>query len=158
MSALGWKADMPRSLQVSALDSKRVRKRRQFMKSQYAVALALLIGVGLGAAAVQSLHAQANPPAYAIAEIEVTNQDGYVKEYLPPSSKALLDNGAKYLARGSRTASIKGEPPKRIVLLTFENFEKAQAAFNSPAFQTAVQIGEKYAKFRIYAVEGAPMQ
>src|SRR6476660_6853368 len=68
MSALGWKADMPRSLQVSALDSKRVRKRRQFMKSQYAGALALLIGVGLGAAAVQSLHAQANPPAYAIAE------------------------------------------------------------------------------------------
>jgi uncharacterized protein (DUF1330 family) len=43
-------------------------------------------------------------------------------------------------------------------LLTFENFEKAQAAFNSPAFQAAVQIGEKYAKFRIYAVEGAPMQ
>jgi len=52
----------------------------------------------------------------------------------------------------------KGEPPKRIVLLTFENFEKARAAFNSPAFQAAVQIGEKYAKFRIYAVEGAPVQ
>ena len=28
------------------------------MKSQYGAALALLIGVGLGAAAVQSLHAQ----------------------------------------------------------------------------------------------------
>jgi uncharacterized protein (DUF1330 family) len=80
------------------------------------------------------------------------------KADIPPSSKALLDNGAKYLARGGRTASIKGEPPKRIVLLTFENFEKAQAAFNSSAFQAAVQIGEKYAKFRIYAVEGAPVQ
>src|SRR5262245_19525879 len=145
-------------MQVSAFDPKRLRKRSQLMKTQYTVALALLTGVGLGAAVVQSLHAQAKPPAYAIAEIEVTSQDGYVKEYLPPSSKALLDNGAKYLARGSRTASIKGEPPKRIVLLTFENFEKAQEAFNSPAFQAAVQIGEKYAKFRIYAVEGAPAQ
>ena len=130
----------------------------QSMRILYVVAIALLTGVGLGAMAVQHLHAQAKPPAYAIAEIDVTNQDGYVKEYLPPSSKALLDNGAKYLARGSRTASIKGEPPKRIVLLTFENFEKAQAAFNSPAFQEAAQIGEKYAKFRIYAVEGAPPQ
>ena len=128
------------------------------MKTHYVVVVALLSGIGIGATAVQGLHAQAKPPAYAIAEIEVTNQDGYVKEYLPPSSKALLDNGAKYLARGSRTASIKGEPPKRIVLLTFENFEKAQAAFNSPAFQVAAQIGEKYAKFRIYAVEGAPPQ
>ena len=128
------------------------------MKSPYALTLALLTGAGIGAVAVQSLHAQVKPPAYAIAEIEVTNQDGYVKEYLPPSSKALLDNGAKYLARGSRTASIKGEPPKRIVLLTFEDFEKAQAAFISPAFQAAAQVGEKYAKFRIYAVEGAPPQ
>lgn len=128
------------------------------MKSSYAVAVALLSGIGIGAMAVQGLYAQAKPPAYAIAEIEVTNQDGYAKEYLPPSSKALLDNGAKYLARGSRTASIKGEPPKRIVLLTFENFEKAQAAFNSPAFQAAAQTGEKYAKFRIYVVEGAPPQ
>ena len=125
------------------------------MKFSCALGFALLMGVGLGAVAVQGLHAQAQPPAYAIAEIEVTNQDGYVKEYLPPSSKALLDNGAKYLARGSRTVSIKGEPPKRIVLLTFEDFEKAQAAFNSPAFQAAAQIGEKYAKFRIYAVDGA---
>jgi uncharacterized protein (DUF1330 family) len=128
------------------------------MKIQYIVATALLTGVGSGAIAVQHLHAQAKPSAYVIAEIEVNNQDGYVKEYLPPSSKALLDNGAKYLARGSRTASIKGESPKRIVLLTFEDFEKAQAAFNSPAFQEAAQIGEKYAKFRIYAVEGAPPQ
>jgi len=36
---------MPSAQQVSALVSKRVRKRRQFMKSQYAVALALLIGI-----------------------------------------------------------------------------------------------------------------
>ena len=128
------------------------------MRTKYAVIVALLTGVGLGTAVVEGLHAQAKPPAYVVAEIDVMNQEAYAKEYLPPSSKALLDNGAKYLARGSRTVSIKGEPPKRIVLLTFENFEKAQAAFNSPAFQAAVQIGEKYAKFRIYAVEGAPPQ
>jgi hypothetical protein len=82
------------------------------MKTQYAVALALLTGVGLGAAAVQGLHAQAKPPAYVIAEIDVANQEGYAKEYLPAGSKAMLDGGAKYLARGTRTAAFKGEPPK----------------------------------------------
>jgi uncharacterized protein (DUF1330 family) len=128
------------------------------MKAKFSVAVSMLAGVVIGGLAVEGLHAQAKPPAYVVAEIDVSNQDGYAKEYLPPSSKALLDNGAKYLARGSRTASIKGEPPKRIVLLTFENFEKAQAAFNSPEFQSAARIGEKYAKFRIYAVEGAPPQ
>jgi uncharacterized protein (DUF1330 family) len=128
------------------------------MKTYYTIALSMLAGTVVGAAAIQSLHAQAKPPAYAIAEIDVTNMDGYRTEYLPAGEKAVLAGGATYLARGSRTASIKGEPPKRIVLLRFENFEKAQAAFNSPAFQAAAQAGEKHAKFRIYAVEGAPPQ
>jgi len=84
----------------------------------------------------------------------VTNQEGYAKEYLPPSRKALVDGGAKYLSRGAKTVSFKGEPPKRVVLIAFESLEKAQAAFNSPAFVEAATIGEKYAKFRIFAVEG----
>jgi uncharacterized protein (DUF1330 family) len=128
------------------------------MKTQCGVALALLTGAGLGAGAVQGPYAQAKPPAYVIAEIDVTNQEGYAKEYLPAGSKAVLDGGAKYLARGTRTAAFKGEPPKRIVLLTFENFDRAQATFASPAFMEAAKIGEKYAKFRIYAVEGVSAQ
>ena len=124
------------------------------MKIQLTVALALFIGAGLGAVAVQGLHAQAKPPAYVIAEIDVANQDGYMKEYIPAGQKAVVDGGGKYLARGTKTAAFKGEPPKRIVLFVFENFDKAQAAFTSPAFVEAAKIGEKYAKFRIFAVEG----
>ena len=126
------------------------------MKIRYTVALSMLAGAAVGGTAIQALHAQAKPTAYVVAEIDVANQEGYVKEYLPPSSKALLDAGAKYLARGSKTVAIKGEPPKRIVLFSFESLDKAQAAYNSPAFVEAVKIGEKYAKFRIYAVEASP--
>jgi uncharacterized protein (DUF1330 family) len=126
------------------------------MRTTHKLIIALVAGTAIGALAVQGLHAQAKPTAYVIAEIDVTNQDGYVKEYLTPSSRALLDNGAKYLARGSKTESFKGEPPKRIVLLSFENLDKAKAAFTSPAFVEAAKIGEKYAKFRIYAVEASP--
>jgi uncharacterized protein (DUF1330 family) len=126
------------------------------MKTHCTVGLSVLAGIGLGAVAVQGIHAQAKPPTYVIAEIDVTNQDGYAKEYIPLGQKAVLDGGAKYLARGTKTTSFKGEPPKRIVLLVFDDFDKAQATFTSPAFMEAARIGDRHAKFRIFAVEGLP--
>lgn len=108
------------------------------MKTTYAVALALLTGFGLGAITVQGLHAQAKPPAYVISEIDVTNPDAYAKEYVPLAQKALRDSGQKPLASGGKTAAISGEPPKsRIVLSVFENMDKAQAAYTSPAYLEA---------------------
>ena len=124
------------------------------MKTSYKMALAMLAGIGIGAGAVQTLRAQAKPPAYIVAEIDVSNDEAYQKEYVPLAVKALQDVGAKYLARGGKTASIDGAPPKRIVVATYESLDKAQAAYNSAAYKEARKIGEKYAKFRIYAVEG----
>jgi uncharacterized protein (DUF1330 family) len=115
----------------------------------------MLAGFGLGAGAVHELHAQATPPAYVIAEIDVVDENGYANEYLPLASKALAGSGQKRLASGGNAQSIAGDPPKsRIVLSVFENIEKAQAAYNSPAFMDAQKIGERYAKFNIYAIEG----
>jgi hypothetical protein len=48
----------------------------------------MIAAAALGAAAVQTLHAQAKPPAYNIAEITTKEQDGYNKEYLPLVTKA----------------------------------------------------------------------
>jgi uncharacterized protein (DUF1330 family) len=117
--------------------------------------LAMLIGFGLGAGVVQGLHAQARPPAYVISEIDMTNPDAYAKEFVPLAIKALADSGQKRLVSGGRTISFEGRPPAaRIVVSVFENLEKAQAAYSSPAYLKARTIGDKYAKFRIFAVEG----
>jgi uncharacterized protein (DUF1330 family) len=125
------------------------------MKTRYTVALSICAGVALGAAAVQALHAQAKPPAYVIAEIDVANVEPYDKEYVPPAAKAIADGGGKYIVRGGGTVSFYGEPPKpRIAVMVFESMEKAQAAFNSSAYKEAKKLGDKYAKFRVYAVEG----
>ena len=125
------------------------------MKTQYAVALAVVTGFGLGAAAVQGLHAQAKPPAYVVAEVDVTNQDAFVKEYVPLAVKALGEAaGYKAIARGGKTISIEGKAPKRIVINTFANLDAAKAAYSSADYKAARVIGNKYAKFRIYAVEG----
>jgi hypothetical protein len=40
----------------------------------------MVASAALGAAAVQTLHAQAKPPAYNIVEITIKDQDGYNKE------------------------------------------------------------------------------
>ena len=127
------------------------------MKTRYTVALSILAGVAVGAAAVQGLHAQAKPPAYVVAEIDVTNPAPYEREYVPFAVKAITDGGGKYIVRGGATASFYGEPPKpRIAIMVFESMEKAQAAFNSSAYREAKKAGDKYASFRVYAVEGMP--
>jgi uncharacterized protein (DUF1330 family) len=127
------------------------------MKTHYTIALSICAGVAIGAAAVQALHAQAKPPAYVIAEIDVINPGPYDEEYVPPAAKAIADGGGKYVVRGGDTAAFFGEPPKpRIAVMVFESMEKARAAFDSSAYREAKKVGDKYAKFRVYAVEGLP--
>jgi uncharacterized protein (DUF1330 family) len=129
--------------------------KEEAMKTRYTIALSIWAGVAIGAAAVQALHAQAKPPAYVVAEIDVMNLEPYDKEYVPPAAKAVTDGGGKYIVRGGRTVAFYGEPPKpRIAVMAFESMEKAQAAFNSSAYKEAKKVGDKYAKFRVYAVEG----
>ena len=81
------------------------------MKIQYAVSLAVLAGFGLGAIAVQTLHAQGKPPAYTIVEIDVTNPDAYAKEYAPTAIVSGATNMVCALARlapeGAAIAEVK---------------------------------------------------
>lgn len=91
-----------------ATPEKKQSIREDTMKSNYKVAIALVAGAAIGGAAIQGLHAQAKPPAYVIGEIDVTNQDGYVKEYVPLASKALQDGGSNNLTRGGKILSLEG--------------------------------------------------
>ncbi|WP_460451053.1 DUF1330 domain-containing protein [Alsobacter sp. SYSU BS001988] len=127
------------------------------MKTLPTVTIAVTTGAALGGIAVHSLEAQARPPAFVVSEIEVTNPDAYAREYVPLANKALADSGQKRLASGGRTVSLAGSPPAaRVVISMFENFEVAQAAYQSPAYLEARKIGDKYGKLRIFAVEGLP--
>ena len=125
------------------------------MKTRHIIVCSVLTGVALGAAAVHALQAQTKPPAYVVAEIDVVDLAPYDKEYVPPAAKAITDGGGKYIVRGGDTESFFGEPPKpRIAIMVFESMDKAKAAFNSSAYKEAKKVGDKYAKFRVYAVEG----
>ena len=125
------------------------------MKTKYVVALSAAAGIAIGAAAVQTLHAQAKPPGFVVVEVDASNPDGYSKEFLPLASKALAAGGVKFLVRGGKTETIEGTPPpSRVVIGQFESLEKAKATYTGPEYMAARKIGDKYAKFRIFAVEG----
>lgn len=124
------------------------------MKTRLIVLVSVLAGAAAGAAAVQALHAQASPPAFVVGEIDVKNAELLDKEYVPNASKVVRDGGGKYLVVGGKSVSFYGEPPKRIAIMAFDNLEKAEAAFNSAAYKQAKAVGDRYATFRIYAVEG----
>ena len=124
------------------------------MSIRRTIAASLFAGALIGGAAVQALHGQVPPPAFVVGEIDVANEEPYSKEYVPPASKAVVDGGGKYIVRGGTTVALYGEPPKRIAIMAFASLAKAQAAFDSQAYKDAKKAGDKYAKFRIYVVEG----
>ena len=126
------------------------------MKTRFVVLLSMSAGIALGVAGVQALHAQAKPPAFVVGEIDVKDAEMLDKDYVPNASRAVRDGGGKYLAVGGKSVSFYGEPPRRIAIMAFDDMEKAQAAFTSAAYKEAKAVGDKYATFRIYAVEGVP--
>ncbi len=127
------------------------------MRTRSMVTLAAVAGFGLGAVAVQTLHAQAKPPIYYIAEVDVKDVDAYTKEYAPKAQALIKANGGKVLAAGQKVTSIEGQPPKpRVAVLVWDSMEKIQAYRNSAEYKEIRKIGDKYAKFRVFTIEGLP--
>ncbi len=124
------------------------------MKTSYTIALSTLTGIVIGAAAIQTLQAQAKPPVYMVAINEVSNQEGYTKEYLPDSQKAIKDHGGVYIAAGPTQQVTGSLPSGRGVILKWESMEAVMKWRNSPEYQAALKKGEKYAKYNIIAVNG----
>jgi uncharacterized protein (DUF1330 family) len=125
------------------------------MRTRYVVVLAVSVGFGLGAVVVQGLHAQVKPPVYYIGEIDVTNPDAYVKEYAPRAQATVKAAGGRILALGGKVTAIEGQPPKaRVTVQVWDSIENMQAWRNSAAYKEARKIGDKYATFRAFIVEG----
>ncbi len=124
------------------------------MKARYTV-LAALAGFGIGAVTIDQLHAQAKPPVFYVAEIDMKNADAYQKEYAPKAQALIKKHGGKVLAAGQNITVIEGAPPKaRVAIQQWDSIEKIQAWRNSAEYKEIRKIGDKYATFRSYAVVG----
>ena len=80
-----------------------------------------------------------------------------MKEYAPKAQALIKKSGGRVLAAGQKVTAIEGQPPKlRVAVLAWDNMAKLQAWRNSAEFKENRKIGDKYAKFRSFAIEGLP--
>ena len=127
------------------------------MNPKFKLTLAVLAGAALGVAAIQGLNAQGKHFVYLIEEIDISNPDAFAKEFLPLIQAANKAAGARALAAGGKTTAIEGAPPKsRIAIQVWDSMESILAFRSSAAYKEARKIGDKYATYRTYAVEGLP--
>jgi uncharacterized protein (DUF1330 family) len=121
-----------------------------------------LIAVALGSAILgvaggSFLRAQtAVPAAYLIAEVQVTDPDGW-KQYLAALPATLAPFHEKTLARSPAVALDTSTPSSgAVAILAFNSMDDLKAWWNSPAYQAIIPLREKSAKSRVYAVQGLP--
>jgi uncharacterized protein (DUF1330 family) len=129
------------------------------MNSNRKLAIAVLAGAAIGAAATSALHAQqAKPlPGFVVAEVEITDPATYQK-YAQQVVPTLEPFGGHFLVRGGKILPVEGPVPSRVAIIAFDSAEKAKAWEDSPAYSVIRPIRQSAAKSRIFIVEGLPAQ
>jgi uncharacterized protein (DUF1330 family) len=125
------------------------------MKLIVGMTCSLLAGVAIGGLAIGGLNAQSKGPgAYAIVDIdEVTDPEGF-KKIIPLAGPAAENAGGKYIVRTDKIVSLDGTPPKRVVVIAFDNMDKVKAWHEAAAQKEVDAIRTKTTKSRVFAAEG----
>jgi len=132
------------------------------MNAKFKIGLVMLTCIASGVFAGEELHGQAAAPAYLIGQIDVSDPDGYAREYLPKAREIIKAHGGRLIAAGGAAASgsqvtaVDGEAPKRVIIYMYPSMEALLAWRNDPAYAEVRRIGEKYAKYHTFAVGGVP--
>src|SRR5689334_24427694 len=130
------------------------------MSARYRIGLVIGACAALGWLGGKELHGQTRPAAYLIGQIDVSDPDGYAKEYLPKAREIIKAHGGRLIAAagaasGSQVVAVDGEPPKRVVIYMYPSMEALQAWRNDPEYVQVRRVGERYAQYHTFAVEGA---
>jgi uncharacterized protein (DUF1330 family) len=106
------------------------------MHTKSKIMIAVVVGVAIGAAATQGLHAQAKLKAYSIS-MNVITDDAAVAKYLPAVRKAIADNhGKALLTLRGRVVPIEGAaPPSNVGIVEWDSVDDALAFYKSPAWK-----------------------
>jgi uncharacterized protein (DUF1330 family) len=93
-------------------------------------------------------------PAYIIIDLEITDPVNY-EEYKKLAGATVQKYGGQYIVRGGKWETLEGDwKPKRIVVLQFENAERAKAWLNSPEYAEPRKMRHCTARTQMIVVEG----
>jgi uncharacterized protein (DUF1330 family) len=127
------------------------------MNRLLSLGLAILAGAALGATAIKGLNAQTKPPTYVVIDIaEMTDPEGFKAVPASPAAGAARTAalGGRYLIRTDTTTAVDGTPPKRFVVLAFENREKAQGWADAADVKEINTIRSKTTESRAFIIDG----
>ncbi|SHJ19177.1 DUF1330 domain-containing protein [Wenxinia saemankumensis] len=93
------------------------------------------------------------PKGYIIGHITVTDPDGY-PEYVRRDTPILKSHGARFIVRGGRSETREGAAQDRHVVIEFDSFEAAKAAYEDPDYQEVAEIRRRCADSTIILVKG----
>ena len=127
------------------------------MKIHTALAATMMGGLALGVVATKALHAQGKPPAYIVIDIrEMTDPEGFKTILTNPAASpaGIASLGGHYVIRTEDAVALEGIKPKRLIVIAFENTEKAQAWYNAPAVKEINAIRARTTKSNTFIVEG----
>jgi uncharacterized protein (DUF1330 family) len=94
------------------------------------------------------------PKAYLIVNIEVTNPEKY-EDYKVLSGPAMAAHGGRFIVRGGKMEVLEGQWPRpRNVVVEFDSFDAAKAAYHSVEYAAARDARAGAADFNMIVVEG----
>ncbi|MCL3883744.1 DUF1330 domain-containing protein [Marivita sp. GX14005] len=91
-------------------------------------------------------------PALWIAHVTVTDADAYAK-YAELAGPAIAKHGGRFLARGGRFKQLEGQERLRNVVAQFPSLEAAEACYNSPEYQQALDHARDASERELLIVE-----
>src|SRR6516165_96964 len=131
-------------------------KWEETVKIQYALPLAVAIGLGFGAVAIRGLHARTTtPPVYVVVEIdEITDANGFeaLRQTADATAVEVQSEDGRYFARTENVTALDGSAPKFFAFIAFDNMTRAKAFNDSMKNTTALRT--KVTKSRSFIVEG----
>ena len=93
-------------------------------------------------------------PAYLIAEIEITDAQGYA-EYAKVVPATVEKFGGRFLVRGGKAHPLEGDwPDRRRVVIEFPSIEKARAWWDSPEYAKPKEMRRANSNGRLIFLEG----
>ncbi len=90
---------------------------------------------------------------YWVAMVDIADQEGY-KDYIALNKAAFDKYGAKFIVRAGKSEIMEGPSANRLAVIEFADFETAMECYQSPEYQKALAVREKYSKAHFAVVEG----
>jgi uncharacterized protein (DUF1330 family) len=122
------------------------------MRTRYVVGMSLACGIAIGAAGLQTLHAQAKPKAFLVSESEVLNA-AELASYTAEIGKVQKAAGGRAFGTRGKVVANVGTAPQRVGISEWDNTDTVLAYLKSSERKKVVD-GNKAVKItRQYVVE-----